>query len=179
MAPGVPDRREWVSDGRAVKRVASDRAPHATASRSTSSAERFFSIEGGKGAGALAALDQLVAACSGFRGWLKSNPCPNYELGAHFDAYVAAFGELADEVRTAGLRPIPDGPALRARVKELLQIIEKHTMLLSTGTNSSTGQLLDSPRAHRTVSEPLTALNLRPALQVPRGAPISCSCRSG
>src|SRR5450755_615438 len=126
MAPGVPDSwrmgdvmdepsREWLRIARPMYQPL------------TESAERFFSIEGGQGAGALAALDQLVAACSGFRGWLKSHPCPNYELGAHFDAYVAAFGELADEVRTAGLRPIPDEPALRARVKELLKIIEKHS----------------------------------------------------
>ena len=60
MAPGVPDSwrmgdvmdepsREWLRIARPMYQPL------------TESAERFFSIEGGQGAGALAALDQLVA----------------------------------------------------------------------------------------------------------------------
>ena len=85
--------------------------------------DRYFSIEGGQGPSALAALDELVAAGTAAHHWLVDNPTSEYELRNLLQRYISAYTEMADVMRSSGNPAELDERAVRARLNGLLDEI--------------------------------------------------------
>ena len=78
----------------------------------------------------LASADELEAATRDAKAWVATNPCPDPKLGAHVDWMLDTCVEVALTAQRAVTGPYADSDAVKARLGNLLAVIDFHSQTL-------------------------------------------------
>jgi hypothetical protein len=78
----------------------------------------------------LAAADELEAATRDAKAWLAANPCPDRKFGAHVGWMLDTCVEVALTAQRAVTGPYADSDAVKARLGNLLAVIDFHAQTL-------------------------------------------------
>ena len=78
----------------------------------------------------LAAADELEAATRDATGWLAAHPCPDVKLGAHIAWILTTCTEVSLAAQRAVTGPYAGTESVMGRLRELLTVIDFHSVTL-------------------------------------------------